>query len=115
MLGVIKEQKQELLEVGLGQQLEPHVQAGSAEQFNQAQEVPMDVGPWLGQSTQCQDLERRKNTGAGAAFLGDRSGQQGMALGPRGHAREVLRKISSKAWSPGPPGVFGWQAQAWRG
>ena len=48
LLDVLEEQKQELLEIGLGQQAEPHVQAGSAQQLNQDQEVRIGVGPWLG-------------------------------------------------------------------
>ena len=47
-MDVLKEQKQKLLKISLGQQAKPHIQANSAQQLNQAQEVPISVGPWLG-------------------------------------------------------------------
>lgn len=47
LLDVLQEQEQELLEVYLGQQAQPHVQASSAQQLNQVQEVLISGGPWL--------------------------------------------------------------------
>lgn len=46
-LDVLEKQEQELLEVCLGQQAQPHIQASSAQQFNQVQEVLISGGPWL--------------------------------------------------------------------
>lgn len=44
---VLEELDQELLEVGLGQQAQPHVQASSAQQLRQGQEVSIGGGPGL--------------------------------------------------------------------
>lgn len=93
---VLQEQEQKLLEVNLGQQAEPHVQAGAAQQLNQSHEVLVSVGPRLGLGTQRQKLERKKRArvarlwGNGRGLRGpvpwETRRQEGWYCEPRGHA-----------------------------
>lgn len=60
---VLQELQQELLQVGLGQQAQPHVQASPAQQLHQVQEVCIGGGPGLSQGTQGQELVSREKPG----------------------------------------------------
>lgn len=52
----LQQLQQKLLEVGLGQQAEPRVQASATQEFHEAQEAGVRVDAWPEVDTQRQEL-----------------------------------------------------------
>lgn len=82
----LQQPQQKLLEVGLGQQAEPHVQAGATQKLDEAQEAGVGVDSRAGPDTQSQELEGG-SPGRVAGGSGTGTGTTGSPVARRGRSR----------------------------